>query len=122
VADLPDTRELDDLSAELLRLHEEAYGKGAAEAKVIVDENSVVVFLDGLELQHNEEFMVESGQEEAVLHARSMFQQAIEASFRAAVERATGRKVVSFASVTKLDPHYSVEIFRLGEAQGPAGG
>ena len=41
---------------------------------------------------------------------------AIETTFRAAVERATGRRVVSFASVIKLDPNYSVEIFRLGEA------
>lgn len=120
VADLPDIEELaDDLSVELLRLHEEAYGKGAAEAKVVADENTIVLLLDGLELQHSETFLINSGHEQAVLHTRSMFQQAIEASFRAAVERVTGRRVVSFASVTKLDPNYSVEIFRLGDSESP---
>jgi hypothetical protein len=47
------------------------------------------------------------------------YQQAIETTFRAAVERATGRRVVSFASITKLSPHYVVEVFRLAE-QRPA--
>ena len=44
-------------------------------------------------------------------------EQAIETTFRSAVERATGRRVVSFASATKLAPNYVVEVFRLGPAK-----
>jgi hypothetical protein len=42
------------------------------------------------------------------------YQQAIETTFRAAVEGTTGRRVVSFASITKLSPNYVVEVFPLG--------
>jgi hypothetical protein len=48
-----------------------------------------------------------------VLNLRSKYQQAIETTFSAAVERATGRRVIAFASHTVLHPHFAVEIFRL---------
>lgn len=105
------------LEAELLRIHVESYGKGAREAKVYVHEDSVFCILDGLELLPNEEFMISAGKGDAVIDIRLRFQQAIETTFRAAVERATGRSVVSFASITKLDPNYACEIFRLGDAK-----
>ena len=73
--------------------------------------------LDDLELLPNEEFLLSSGMGDGVIEVRGRYQQAIETTFRAAVERATGRQVTSFASVTKLEPHYVVEIFRLGEPQ-----
>jgi Na+-translocating membrane potential-generating system (MpsC) len=77
------------------------------------------VFLDDLKLQRSEEYLISAGEGRAVTDVRNHYQQAIEITFRAAVERATGRRVISFASVTKLDPHYAVEIFRLGPAKEP---
>jgi len=112
--DLTQTQVREAISRELLRIHEETYGKGAGSATTIVEEDLVVVVLDDLELQHSEEFLVGAGEGRAVIEVRGRYQQAIETTFRAAVERATGRRVVSFASVTKLDPNYIVEIFRLG--------
>ena len=103
------------LAADLLKIHCESYGKGSSEARVYLLDDLVICLLDGLELLPNEEFMVSQGHEDAVIEIRGKYQQAIEPSFRAAVERATGRRVVSFASNTKLDgPHYSIETFRLG--------
>ncbi|MBD0283583.1 MAG: hypothetical protein ICV69_15535 [Thermoleophilaceae bacterium] len=64
--------------------------------------------------------MIDAGRGDAVVQIRMEYQQAIEATFRAAVERATGRRVFSFASVTKLSPAYVVEIFRLGPRKQPA--
>jgi uncharacterized protein YbcI len=104
----------DDLGEELLRIHQESYGKGAARADVTLTDDVVYCLLDGIELLPNEEFMIDAGRGDAVVRIRLEYQQAIEATFRAAVERATGRRVVSFASVTKLSPPYVVEIFRLG--------
>jgi uncharacterized protein YbcI len=116
VADEYDIKQVESaLAEELLRLHEDAYGKGAAEAKVVANGNTIVAILDGIELQKSEEFLIGAGHGDTVVQNRTLFQQAIETSFRAAVERATGRRVVSFASTTKLDPNYSVEIFRLGD-------
>jgi hypothetical protein len=45
---------------------------------------------------------------------RSQYQHAIQASFRAAVERATGRTVAGFASTNSVEePRFMVEIFKL---------
>ena len=116
----PDVEEVcRQIGRELLGIHIDTYGKGAAEAKVYIHEDSVLVILDGLELQKNEEFMIEKGMGANVVQIRSGFQEAIETTFRAAVERATGRKVVSFASITKLAPNYVAELFRLAPAEDP---
>jgi uncharacterized protein YbcI len=103
------------LARELVRIHEESYGKGAREARIHLLEDTVICILDGLELLPNEEFLIDNGKADAVVDIRFRYQQAIETTFRAAVERATGRRVVSFASITKLNPNYVVEIFRLAE-------
>ena len=50
---------------------------------------------------------------------RSAYQEAIAPTFVAAVEHATGRRVVGFLSSTHLDPTFTVEFFRLAPAQKP---
>ena len=102
-----------DLGAELLRIHEESYGRGARSARVHYLQDTVICLLDDLELLPNEMFLIQEGHGDGVVEVRGRYQQAIEATFRAAVERATGRRVISFVSVTKLDPNFSAEIFRL---------
>lgn len=110
------------LGRELLRIHEESYGKGAAKVTVLTEDDLVVCLLDDLDLLPTEEFLIENGQAAGVVEVRGRFQQAIETTFRAAVERATGRRTTSFASVTKLNPNYVVEIFRLAPTEDGAGG
>src|SRR5947209_20591972 len=85
-----------DLADELLRLHQESYGKGAGSSRVHYLEDTIVALLDDVELLPNEEFLIGAGQGDAVVEVRSRYQQAIETTFRAAVERATGRRVLSF--------------------------
>jgi uncharacterized protein YbcI len=104
----------EEVSREILRIHEESYGKGAGEAKAFVGEDFVVVVLDDLELLPNEKFLLEHGKHETVVQVRHQYQQAIQASFRAAIERATGRTVMGFASTTSIDePPFMAEIFKL---------
>jgi uncharacterized protein YbcI len=112
----PTQREVhDEIAREILRIHEESYGAGAGAAHAVVLDNWVMVILDDLELLPNEKFLVESGKQEAVAHVRSQYQQAIQSSFRAAIERATGREVVGYASTSSVEgPTFAVEIFRLG--------
>ncbi len=111
-----DTQVVDVLARELLAIHEQSYGVGASTVRAHLLDDTIVVFLEGLQLQRSEEFLIERNQAELVLRNRAAFQDAIEGTFRAAVERATGRKVESFVSATKLDPPYCVEIFRLYES------
>jgi uncharacterized protein YbcI len=114
-AEALDPRVLEEgLGSQLLTILEDSYGgKGAKDVRVLTDGDDIVVYFDGLELQRIEEFLIESGHADRVIEQRSHFQQAIEPTFNAAVERMTGRRVISFASVTKLDPNYAIEIFRL---------
>jgi uncharacterized protein YbcI len=102
------------VSEEILRIHRESYGQGAERAHTYVGNGFVVVVLDGLELLPNEKFLIENGKGDAVSEVRTHYQKAIGPSFRAAVERATGRKVVGFASSTSVEDHrFVVETFRL---------
>jgi uncharacterized protein YbcI len=103
-----------ELAQELLRIHVESYGRGAGSARVHYLDDTVIALLDDVELLPNEEFLIGAGKGDAVVEVRSRYQQAIETTFRAAVERATGRTVVSFVSATKLSPHWVIEVFRLG--------
>jgi uncharacterized protein YbcI len=104
----------DEIAREILRIYEESYGTGAARAEALVSESWVIVVLDGLELLPNEKFLVENGKEETVLQVRTQYQHAIRSSFSAAIERATGRSVIGFASTTSVDePRFMAEVFRL---------
>lgn len=104
----------DEICRDLLAIHRDSYGRSAETAQAHWLGDTVVVILDGLELLPNEEFLLEHGHEQAIVNVRSQFQKAIEATFRAAVERATGRRVIGFASHTALEePMFAVEIFRL---------
>jgi uncharacterized protein YbcI len=104
----------DAVCRDILAIHRDSYGRGADNATAHVLGDTVIVILEGLDLLPNEEFMIDRGQADAVRELREHFQQAIESTFRAAVERATGRRVIGFASHVQLDePRFSVEIFRL---------
>ena len=104
----------DAIANELLTVHRESWGAGAESAKAYVLEDAVVCFLDGLQLLPNEEFLVGEGNGDLVIDVRRRYQDVVGASFTAAVERATGRRVVHFMSDTSLEPPFSVEVFRLG--------
>ena len=104
----------DEICRDLLAIHRDSYGRTAAGAEAHVLGDTVIVLLDGLELLPNEEFLISEGHEEAVANVRTQFQQAIGPTFRAAVERATGRRVIGFASHVQLEePRFMAEIFRL---------
>ena len=100
---------------DILAIHRDSYGRGAERAQAFVMDDTVIVLLDGLELLPNEQFLVENGKDEVVINLRYQFQQTIESTFRAAVERSTGRRVIGFASHFELkEVPFAVEIFRLG--------
>ena len=104
----------EEIGREILGILEESYGKGAARAKAFVNDDWAVVVLDDLELLPNEQFMVDRGEHDAVAHVRTMYQRAIQGTFSAAIERATGRRVIGFASATSVEePRFMAETFKL---------
>jgi uncharacterized protein YbcI len=104
----------DEIAREILRIYEESYGNGAGTAHAVVTEGWVTVILDDLELLPNEQFLVENGKGESVMQVRTQYQHAIQSTFKAAIERATGRSVIGFASTTSIEePRFAAEIFKL---------
>jgi uncharacterized protein YbcI len=104
----------DEICRDILAIHLDCYGRAAADAHAYVLDDTVIVLLDGLELLPNEEFLIDQGHGDTVSSIRTQFQKAIEPTFRAAVERSTGRRVIGFAShVQTEEPRFMVEIFRL---------
>ena len=103
-----------EICREVLAIHIESYSRAPANVRAHLWDDTVIVLLDGLELQPNEEFLIAEGHPEQVTSVRNRFQQTISANFEAVVERATGRRVVGFMSQQHVDePRFAVEIFRL---------
>lgn len=100
---------------DLLSIHRDSYGRAAEGASATFIDNSLIVLMEGVHLLPNEQFLVDQGKAEAVAKVRHEYQLAIEPTFRAAVERASGRRVIGFASLSQIEhePRFSVEIFRL---------
>ena len=100
------------VSDQIAAIHVETYDTPVKRATTYVHDDLVVALLD-IELTAIERRMVAFGRGELVHELRHAVQEAEEASFTAAVERATGRRVTSFASHTHLDPPFVAELFRL---------
>ena len=102
----------EEIRREILQVQEEAYGVGARNIDVLLDDNTIVVLID-VELSTAEQTLIDADRPDAVKGMRDGFQAAIAPTFTAIVERATGRRVQSFLSSMSMDPLYSVELFRL---------
>lgn len=106
------------ISQEMVRIHKGSYGQGPRSAKTYVLDDVVLSVID-IELSPVEKALVDFGRHDLVREVRHGFQQAIDASFKAAVERATGRTVIGFVSDINIDPPFEIELFRLERRSGP---
>ena len=103
------------ISQAIVRLHADHYGKGATQAKTYVWDNLVVTVLRDF-LTVAERTLVDVDRVEIVRDVRTKFQFSLEPSFRAAIERLTGRRVQSFMSQVDPANGLGVEIFVLEPA------
>jgi uncharacterized protein YbcI len=105
------------ISQAIVRIHAEHYGKGATQAKTYAWDNLVVTVLRDV-LTTAERTLVAVERTESVRDIRTTFQYTMEPTFRAAVERLTGRRVHSFMS--QIDPQngLGVEVFLLEPIDG----
>lgn len=107
----------DAVSRAMVGVYAKSYGKGPPRCKTFVLEDVIVCLLFDV-LTVGETTLVQLGRADSVRQTRDTFQYDMEPEFREAVERLTGRRVVSFLSAT--DPHASVasETFVLAPADG----
>jgi uncharacterized protein YbcI len=125
VPDGPSTDAPTLIASELVRIHEESYGVGmSGEVDVyLIDDHYVLCVLEN-DLAPVERTLIDNERGEIVRSTRMAFQEAIDTAFTSAIERATGRSVDAFVSHFHLDPHFTLEFFRLappeGAGEGPA--
>ena len=100
------------LAEEILKVHDEAYGSGASDIECEYHGDHVLIIMD-VELSRAEKTLVDAGRGDAVKITREAFQAAIGPTFKAIVERATGRRGGMLLSWMALDTPTAVELFRL---------
>src|SRR5215204_2040747 len=105
------------ISQAIVRIHAEHYGKGATQAKTYAWDDLVVTVLRDV-LTTAERTLIEVDKAETVRSVRTTFQSTMEATFRAAIERLTGRRVLSFMSQVDPQNGLGVEVFVLEPLPG----
>jgi uncharacterized protein YbcI len=100
------------VSNAVARIHREHYGRGAGRARTVMGEDYVICFLEDI-YTPVERTLIDAGRFAAVQETRNAFQETMRDNFVAAVEDATGRKVVGFLSQVHVDPDLAVETFIL---------
>ena len=107
------------VSQAIVRIHAEHYGKGATQAKTYAWENLLVTVLRDV-LTVAERTLVDVGRADTVREVRATFQCTMEQTFCSAVERLTGRRVLSFMSQVDPANGLGVEVFVLEPLDGAA--
>jgi uncharacterized protein YbcI len=100
------------ISNALVGVKKNLYGKGPVKAKTYINDNYVFSVLEG-GLTRNEETLLEAGEHRLVREYRLRFQEAVAATITAAIEEATGQKVLAYHSQIVFDPDRAFEIFVL---------
>lgn len=105
------------VSNAMVGLKKKFYGRGPDKAKAFINDNFVFCVLDG-GLTQNEKTLLDAGEQGLVRQFRLRFQEVMTKPTTEAVERITGRKVLTYQSQILFDPPIAIEIFVLdGEPQ-----
>ena len=110
----------DQIAREIVRIHEDSYGVGVHRVAVEFLEDALLIVIDS-DLTVSERTLIDAGKRDIVRSVRRSFQEAIAPTFKAVVERATGRRVTTFLSEMSVEPAFSIEFFRL-ESETPLSG
>jgi uncharacterized protein YbcI len=102
------------ITREMVRIKSQHYGRGATEAKSYQCDDFLFCVLKG-GMTTVERDLLEHGDGALVRQVRLRFQENNEPTFTDAVERITGRRVLTYQSQVLFAPDYTVEIFVLGD-------
>lgn len=102
------------ISKEMVRLKATYYGKGPVEAKTYQCDDFIFSVLKGA-MTPPERVLVERGSKKLVQEFRLAFQDKMTDEFVGAVERLTGRSVLTYDSQILFDPDVVIEIFLLSK-------
>jgi uncharacterized protein YbcI len=96
----------------MVGLKKKFYGRGPEAAKAFINDNYVFCVLDG-GLTENEKTLLDAGEHRLVREFRLRFQEVMKEPTTEAVERITGRQVLTYHSQIMFDPTVVIEVFVL---------
>jgi uncharacterized protein YbcI len=105
--------ELAEITNGIVRLFSEYYGRGPTRAKSYILDDAYVVTVLRDTLTTVERTLAEAGHSDQVRSVRLTFQEALADTFKAVVEEALGRRVVSYHSQLLIDADMGFELFVL---------
>ena len=100
------------ITSALVGIQTEHLGRGPRSASSFHYGHVLVTLMHDV-LTLAEKTLTRNNQTDAVDHIRHLFQETMEADFREAVERLTGRKVLAFIGGNHIDPDIAAEVFVL---------
>jgi uncharacterized protein YbcI len=104
------------ISNGLVHLMSESYGRGPTKAKTYILDDTYVICVMHEIFTTAEQTLIEAGQKDLVRDTRVAYQAALAEDFKAVVEEALGRRVLTYQSQIVFDPPASFEFFILEEA------
>lgn len=100
------------VTSALVGIHNRHLGRGPKGATTFHHGNVLVTLMYDV-LTPAERTLAQSDHGEAVRHVRHLFQETMQADFKDAVRRLTGRGVQTFISGNSIDPDIAAEVFIL---------
>ena len=101
-----------EVSNAMVGLKKKFYGRGPDKAKAFINDNYVFCVLDG-GLTQTEKTLLDAGEHRLVREYRLRFQEVMKEPTTEAVERITGRTVLTYHSQIMFEPTVAIEIFVL---------
>ena len=109
--------DLAEVSNGIVQLLRETYGRGPTKAKSYLNDNIVLVVLEDI-LTTVERTLLDNGKDSLVREVRLVYQAAETEKFTGVVEKALGRKVLTYHSQVTFDPDMAFEVFVLDPEDG----
>jgi uncharacterized protein YbcI len=99
------------ISASIVEMQREHYGRAAMRAKTYALDDFVVVVMRGRGFTPLEQTIVDGGTPERVIAMREEFQRLMQERYKRTIRQLTGRNVVACLSHAHLEPDITVEVF-----------
>jgi uncharacterized protein YbcI len=101
------------ISARIVAILHDHYGRGPIKAKTYALDDIIVVVMRGSGFTPLEQTFIDSGEANRVVDIRHEFQGWMTKAYTEIIEELTGRKVVAFLSQAHVDPDITMEVFFL---------
>jgi uncharacterized protein YbcI len=99
------------ISASIVAILREHYGRGPMKAKTYVLDDLIVVVMRGSGFTPLEQTIMDSGEPDRVIAMREDFQRVMAQNYKRTIEELTGRSVLAFLSQAHVQPDITMEIF-----------